>query len=52
MTYQPATDSTIPSTGKKRKRSETENGEAAEPPASAPVTPTTPATEEGRSVNH
>lgn len=45
-TYQPATDSTIPSTGKKRKRSETENGEAAEPPASAPVTPSTPATEE------
>ena len=45
MSYNPAADSTIATPGKKRKRSE-ENGEAA-PGHSVPVTPSTPATEEG-----
>ena len=45
MSYNPATDSTIATPGKKRKRSE-ENGETA-PGHSVPVTPSTPATEEG-----
>ena len=44
-TYNPAADSTIPTPGKKRKRSE-ENGESA-PAPSIPDTPSTPATEEG-----
>ncbi|KAJ7373210.1 Nucleolar protein 58 [Desmophyllum pertusum] len=44
MAYNPATDSTIATPGKKRKRSE-ENGESA-PADSVPVTPSTPATEE------
>lgn len=45
MSYNPATDSTIATPGKKRKRSE-ENGEAA-PGHSVPVTPSTLTTEEG-----
>ena len=45
MSYNPAADSTIATPGKKRKRSE-ENGETA-PDHSVPVTPSTPATEEG-----
>lgn len=44
-TYNPVSDSTIPTPGKKRKRSEAENGESATA-ESIPVTPTTPATEE------
>jgi len=44
-TYNPATDSTIPTPGKKRKRSE-ENGEST-PGPSVPVTPSTPGAEEG-----
>lgn len=45
MSYNPATDSTIATPGKKRKRSE-ENGDST-PGDSVPVTPSTPVTEEG-----
>ena len=44
-TYNPAADSTIPTPGKKRKRSE-ENGDST-PAPSVPDTPSTPAAEEG-----
>lgn len=44
MSYNPATDSTIATPGKKRKRSE-ENGDST-PGDSVPVTPSTPVTEE------
>ena len=46
MSYNPAADSTIATPGKKRKRTE-ENGEVATPSDNIPVTPSTPATEEG-----
>ena len=46
MSYNPAADSTIATPGKKRKRTE-ENGEEATPDDNVPVTPSTPATEEG-----